>query len=298
MLKHLHTLKGHQNPIYTIANGTKAGVIYTAGNDKGVVEWSLDTMAFVKVVLPVQTSVYALHRYNNLLFIAQKNGLILVFDLNLQETVASLRFHEKAVFDIRTIPSKNELISTGEDGIVAVWSLADYTLLYQFPVINSTVRTLALSKDEKEIAIGSKDGVVRIYQSADYSLVRELSGHTFPITALQYSPEGHQLLSGSRDAQLKVWNLPDYSLQQNIPAHMFSVYSIVFHPTLPLFATCSQDKSIKIWDSKEFKLYKILSLEKNTEGHLHSVNKLLWTPDGKHLISTGDDRQVMVWDFS
>ncbi|MCD0488523.1 WD40 repeat domain-containing protein [Pedobacter sp. MC2016-14] len=298
MLKHLHTLKGHQNPIYTIANGTKPGVIYTAGNDKGVVEWSLDTMAFVKVILPVQTSVYALHRYNNLLFVAQKNGLILVFDLNLQQTVASLHFHEKAVFDIRTIPSKNELISTGEDGIVAVWSLADYTLLYHFPVINNTVRTLALSKDEKEIAIGSKDGVVRIYQSADYSLVRELSGHTFPITALQYSPEGHQLLSGSRDAQLKVWNLPDYSLQQNIPAHMFSVYSIVFHPTLPLFATCSQDKSIKIWDSKEFKLYKILSLEKNTEGHLHSVNKLLWTPDGKHLISTGDDRQVMVWDFS
>ncbi|EDM38681.1 hypothetical protein PBAL39_21450 [Pedobacter sp. BAL39] len=298
MLTHIQTLSGHQNPIYALALAPAKDHFFSAGNDKGVVEWSLESMAFQKVLVPVQSSVYALHRYKDWLFIAQRSGLILVYDLPQQLLVATLNHHKKGVFDIKTIPHKDELISTGEDGILAVWSLKDFSFLYQFPVISDTVRVIALSNDEQEIALGAKDGVIRIYRAEDYSLLRELTAHKGPITSLQYSPEGDHLISGSRDAQLKVWGLPDYELINNIAAHMFGIYAIAFHPTAPYFATCSQDKGIKLWGSKDFKLYKILSLEKNTEGHSHSINKLIWSHDGKYLISTGDDRQVMVWKFS
>lgn len=298
MLKHLHTLSGHQNPIYTLANTADGKGFYSAGNDKGVVEWSLDTMGFVKVLTPVQSSVYALHLYGDILFIAQRSGLVLVFDTAVSEAITTLNFHKKAVFDLKTIPHKQELLSTGEDGTVAVWSLRDYSLLYSFPVIANTVRSIALSKDETEVALGAKDAVIRIFSSADYALVRELKGHTMPVTSLQYAPDGHSLVSGGRDAQLKVWDLPGYELTNNVAAHMFSVYAIAYHPVLPYFATCSQDKCIKLWGSNDFKLYKILSLQKNTEGHFHSINKLIWSVDGRYLISTGDDRQVMVWEFN
>ncbi len=295
MLKHLETLSGHQNPIYALADAAAADRFYSAGNDKGVVEWSLTDMAFVRVVVPVQSSVYAMHRLGTLLFIGQRSGVILVFDLEEQKIVATLRHHQKGVFDLKTLVSKNELLSTGEDGDVAVWSLKDYSLLYNFPVIAQTVRVISISKDEKEIALGAKDGLVRIYNSEDYSLKKELHGHTLPITSIQYSPSGEYMISGSRDAQLKIWSLPDYTLLNNIPAHLFSIYSIAFHPTLPYFASCSQDKSIKLWSSSSFKLVKILSNEKGTNGHFHSINKMIWSPDGKYLISTGDDRQVMIW---
>ena len=297
MLKHFHTLIGHQNPIYALATGYEPDTFYSAGNDKGVVVWSLVTMEFLKVLVPVQHSVYALHRHGNMLFIAQRSGQILVFDLEIELTIASLNFHKKAVFDLKTISYKNELLSTGEDGIVAVWSLTDFSLLYNFQVIRDTVRTIAISMDESEISVGCKDSVVRVYNSLDYALIKELRAHKMPITSLQYSPDSRFLISGGRDAQLKVWALPDYELENNIAAHMFSIYAVIYHPTLPYFATCSQDKSIKLWGSEDFKLYKILSLDKKTEGHSHSINKLIWSTDGKHLISTGDDRQVMVWRF-
>jgi WD40 repeat protein len=297
MLQHLHTLSGHQNPIYALSDGLDEETFYSAGNDKGVVKWSLQTMAFVKVLVPVQSSVYALHRLENLLFIAQRSGIILIYDLVENIVKATLSFHKKAVFDLKTISHKQELISTGEDGNVAVWSLQDYSLLYNFSVINDTVRVIAVSNDEREVALGCKDGIIRIYSSLDFVLQRELIGHKLPVTALQYAPAGNFILSGSRDAQLKVWNLPDYDLQNQVGAHMFSIYGIAFHPTAPYFATCSQDKSIKLWGAEDFKLYKILSLEKQTEGHFHSINKLMWSQDGRYLISTGDDRQVMIWRF-
>lgn len=298
MLKLSQNLNGHQNPIYALALSEAADRFYSAGNDKGVVEWSLSNMAFVKVVLPVQSSVYALHRYQNLLFVGQRSGSILVFDLQLQQTVATLKFHQKGVFEIKTIASKNEILSTGEDGNIAIWSLKDFSLLYHFTVIENTIRVISVSNDEKEIAVGAKDGIIRIYKTDDYSLLSVLEEHTMPVTSIQYDPSGKYMISGSRDAQLKIWNLPGYELQQNIPAHLFSIYSIAFHPNLPYFATCSQDKSIKLWSSKDFKLLKILSNEKGVDGHFHSINKMIWSEDGKFLISTGDDRQVKIWEFT
>lgn len=297
MLKHLHTFSGHQNPVYALANSDKTGIFFSAGNDKGVVEWSLDTMAFVMVKTPVQSSVYSLYGANDKLYIGERSGAFFVYDFIKQEIITRVNAHLKPIFDIKTVQFKNELITTGEDGSVAVWSLADFSEIYRFQVSYDTVRCMAISPNETEIAFGCKDHLIRIYNLADYSLKQTLEGHSLPVTSLAYHPTGKYLISGSRDAQLKIWNLPNYELAQTIPAHMFTIYNIAFHPTLPYFATSSQDKSIKLWDAENFKLYKILSLEKGEFGHTHSINKIIWSKDGKYLISTGDDRKVMVWEM-
>ena len=298
MLKHIETFSGHQNPVYALANSDKAGIFFSAGNDKGVVEWSLKKMAFVMVKTPVQSSVYALCNYNNQLFIGERSGLVSVYDFIKQEIVTSVQAHEHPIFDIQIVKRKNEFLTTGEDGQAAVWSLKDFSEIYKFQVAYANVRCMAISPNETEIAFGCKDNLIRIYNLADYSLKKTIEGHALAVTALAYHPSGKYLISGSRDAQLKVWDLPNYELKQTIPAHLFGIYSIVFHPSLPYFATCSQDKSIKLWDAENFKLYKILSLEKTGIGHSHSINKIIWSNDGKQLISTGDDRKVMVWEIN
>ncbi|GGE42381.1 WD domain G-beta repeat uncharacterized protein [Pedobacter psychrotolerans] len=297
MLKHLKTLSGHQNPIYALANSDQDETFFSAGNDKGVVEWSLATMAFVKVKMPVQSSVYYLHYYNKQLFVGERSGAFSVYDFKEEKIIFRINAHTKPIFNIQTIKSKNELLTTGEDGTVAVWSLNDFTEIYRFQAAYDTVRAIAISSDETEIAFGCKDHLIKIYNLADYSVKQNLDSHNLPVTSLAYHPNGNYLISGSRDAQLKIWTLPGYELTQTIPAHMFTVYDIAFHPILPYFATSSQDKSIKLWDAESFKLYKILSLEKTGIGHSHSINKIIWSSDGKFLISTGDDRKVMVWEM-
>lgn len=297
MLKHLHTFTGHQNPIYAMANSDKEGIFFTAGNDKGVVEWSLKKMAFVMVKLPVQSSVYYLHNYNNRLFIAERSGAFSVFDFIKQEVVARVNAHAKPIFGMQTIAHKNELLTSSEDGSVAIWSLDDFKELYRLPISTDTVRCIAVSPDEKDIAFGCKDSTIHIYHSEDYSLKQILTGHTLGITSLAYHPAGKYLISGSRDAQLKIWDLPNYELNKNIPAHLFGIYDIAFHRTLPYFATGSQDKSLKLWDAESFKLYKIINIEKTGIGHTHSINKICWSHDGSKLLSTGDDRKVMVWEL-
>lgn len=296
MLKHLKSLSGHQNPIYALTNSGKPGIFFTGGNDKGVVEWSLEKMAFLKVLMPVKTSVYSLHYYNDRLFAGLRSGELSVFDFN-EQAVTTFQAHDKPVFDMITVPEKQELITASEDGTVAIWSLADLSLLYRINVSADTVRVIAISPKGDHAAFGCKDGSVRIYDLNDYSLLHVLEKHSLPVTSAQYSPDGKYLVTGGRDAQLNFWSLPDYELKETITAHLFSIYGIAFHPSLPYFATVSQDKSIKLWGAEDLKLYKILSIAKDTNGHTHSINKVVWSADGKYLITTGDDKKVMIWEW-
>ncbi|PST81783.1 WD40 repeat domain-containing protein [Pedobacter yulinensis] len=296
MLSLNKTLPGHQNPVYALAVHPEQPKFYTAGNDKGVVEWSAVDFSFTKVLTPVSSSVYALHFFAGKLFAAQKSGLIEAID---PETGGRSRMdaHGGAVFGLQGIAGKQELLSSGENGQLTVWDARSLEKVYQFSAGSDTARCMALSPNGAEIAVGCKDHIIRVYDTSDYSLLAELSGHKGAITSLAFSPDGSYLLSGSRDAQVKKWAAGSFVESASLAAHLFAVYGIVFHPDRACFATCSQDKSIKIWNSEDFRLLRILSLEKSKSGHSHSVNKIAWLPDGAHLVSTGDDRLVQVWSW-
>lgn len=303
-VQHIATLWGHQNPIYSIECSQKPGILFSAGNDRGVVEWSLTDQAFIKVLFPVQSSVYALHAPLSapILAAGERNGQVNIFDFERQKITAVLHQHTLPIFDIKSVPSKNELLVCSEDGTISVWNLnqggdesSAYQLLYHFKVSAGSIRVMAIDPVGNKVAFGGKDTLIRIYSLSDYSLLYVLDGHTLPIASLQFSPDGKYLLSGGRDATLKVWNTVDFSLEKSMNAHLFALYGIAFHPDKPYFATASRDKNIKIWDI-HFNLRKIISVDKGYDGHRLSINKICWDPATSNLISAGDDKLVMIWD--
>jgi centriolar protein POC1 len=291
-------LTGHSNPIFTLALSQKPGILFTGGNDKGLVEWSLNNNSFIKVMFPVPTSIYAIHCPNGypLMFAGLRSGEILVFDFIQQKITHRLRHHIKPIFDIKSSVKKNELLVASEDGTVSVWSLNTLELVHSVTVSNDTVRCITINPEENRVAFGCRDNRIVVYDLDDYALIKALIGHTMAVFSLQYSPNGEYLVSGSRDAQVKIWDNKTYGLIQNIPAHLFAVNHIAFHPLLPYFATASMDKSIKIWDAEEFKLRKIISREKGYDSHVLSINKLAW--NGNQLLSVSDDKKIICWDIN
>lgn len=291
-------LTGHGNPIFALELSQKPGILFSGGNDKGLVEWSLKNNAFIKVMFPVASSIYAIHCPEGLplMLAGLRNGDVLVFDFIQQKIVATLKQHQKPVFDIKNISGKKEVLVASEDGTVSIWSLDTLQLLHVLVISADTVRSIAVSADQKQIAFGCRDNHIQVYKAGDYSYLTTLSGHTMAIFTTQYTPDGRYLLSGARDAQLKIWDAQNYQLVQNIPAHLFAINHIVCHPFQPYAVTASMDKSIKIWGLNDFKLYKIISREKGYASHQLSVNKLVWNQDV--LISTGDDKRIILWNIT
>jgi WD40 repeat protein len=99
------SLPGHQNPIYTVEASHKPGIIFTAGNDTGVVEWSLSKKEFIRVLMSVKTSVYALHASSGapLLAVGERNGHVNLFNFDEQKITAVLKHHHKPIFDIKSV---------------------------------------------------------------------------------------------------------------------------------------------------------------------------------------------------
>ncbi|GAA3983688.1 WD40 repeat domain-containing protein [Mucilaginibacter dorajii] len=288
-------LNGHGNPIFTLELSQKPGILFTGGNDKGLVEWNLNTNTFIKVMFPVKASIYAIHGPVGypLLFTGLRSGQVLVFDFIAQKLSKSLNHHVKPIFEIKSVNHKKELLIASEDGTVSVWNMDTLELVHTIKVSADTIRGIAISPNEKQVAFGCRDNSIRIYDLEDYTLIKSLHGHTMSVFALAYSPDGAYLVSGGRDAQVKIWDAATYQPIQNIAAHLFAVNHILFHPTRPYFATASMDKSIKIWGADDFKLYKIISREKGYPCHPLSINKLAW--NGDHLLSVSDDKNVIVW---
>jgi centriolar protein POC1 len=86
-------LTGHSNPIFTLELSQKPGILFTGGNDKGLVEWSLENNSFIKVMFPVPTSIYAIHCPAGypLMFAGLRSGEVLVFNFIEQKDNPSVK---------------------------------------------------------------------------------------------------------------------------------------------------------------------------------------------------------------
>lgn len=290
------TLIGHQNPIFTVIEGLGAGTVFTGGNDKGVVEWDLEKGEFRRILCSVPASVYALHlmREEGVLLIGLRNGELWFVDIEKQELIAKTQTEEGAVFAIKVLAEKREVIATGEEGFAYVWSLDTHDLLYRFRIAHTTVRVIEPYSNGNQLAFGDKNGFVHIYDTAEFREITKEQIHSLPVTAL--AAANASLLSGGRDAKLVRLAKHDLSVLQTITPHMFTVYSILPHPTLPIVATVSRDKSIKIWDAPSLTLLKNISLERGYDAHRLSINTAAWV--GNQLVTAGDDKLVKVWQVS
>ncbi len=292
------TLAGHSNPIYAVIAHPLVQLLYTAGNDKGIVEWNLATKTHQRIFNQVQHTVYCLEIIpeNNLLIAGCNDGNICFFDLTNTQLLGKLNAGS-AVFSLKFVPQKKELIASTDRGTILIIDPIERKVFHQFQSGIQKVRSFTFHQQQNLLVSVSNDEMIRSYHLDDYSYKSELHGHEVGIGAVTFSSDGKHLLTGGRDAHLKVWDVISWECKQDFAAHLFAIYKIIYHPTQPYFATASRDKSIKIWRAEDFTLFKNLSIDKAKEGHRLSVNDICWSANGAHLISVGDDKMLKIWDF-
>ncbi|MEQ9440076.1 MAG: WD40 repeat domain-containing protein [Cyclobacteriaceae bacterium] len=297
----IHTLRGHRDSVYTLANAFEPGVFFSGGGDGMVVRWDLLNPDQGTVIAKVDASVYALYHnpHFNHLIVGQNYEGIHIIGLDNNKALGSLKMTEASIFDIKTY--QDQIFVASSDGMITVLNYQKLSVLYQIKGAKESARSLAIHPEANELLVGFSDNTIKIYDLITYRPKKTIEAHKNSVFTLKFTPDFRFLLSGSRDAHLKIWDTQkNYELHQSIVAHMYAINHIDFRTDGKYFATCSMDKSVKIWDTERFQLLKVIDKARHA-GHGTSVNRLLWldhVQDGldQPLISASDDRTLSVWD--
>jgi len=211
-----------------------------------------------------------------------------------------------------------------------VWRITDETLLYSFDASSTVNLFLAISPDNKILAIPTPNGIV-FYNLLDGSLVNQLSDHPNTIDQaaispngdrvaalvsgdglmvwdlnkgqmayslskvgaihLDWSPDGKWLALGGWDDSIRFLRAEDGRTMRSIPAHTEQVQSVAFSPDGKLIASSSM-RSVKVWQFSSGTLLQKISV---SGGWVPSVK---FSPDGKYLAATSADGKIEVWQVS
>lgn len=292
----LHTLTGHNDCIYALAEAPDPRYFFTGSGDGMVVLWDLEDPKDGKLIAKVNHSVYALEvdRNRNQLIIGHNFEGIHVIDLLDQKEIWSLNITNQSIFDIKV--AGNHIFVGTADGMVIVIDTETRAVKKHLKISEKSVRVLAINPSGTKIAAGLSDHSIKVFDLHSLEPVQNLISHSNSVFALAFDPNNSVLISGGRDASLKIWDTGNYELKQTIIAHLYAINYLSFREDGRYFVTCSMDKSIKIWDAESYKLLKVIDKARYA-GHGTSINKVAWSRYNQNIISISDDRKISIWNL-
>lgn len=144
----------------------------------------------------------------------------------------------------------------------------EYLLEYE-----DSVTSVAISPNNRLLAVGTSQGEIRIYNLLNDSLERILNGHAARVEHLAFNPTGNRLASGDRDGDLIVWNIANGALVSRSNAFSGPIEDLVLRDDGSLAAI--GDSTVWVVNPAEARLQQITSS--------YSGKVLAASPDGKYL---------------
>jgi WD40 repeat protein len=122
------------------------------------------------------------------------------------EEPEKLEGHSGTVWAVSFSPDGRQLVSSGDDGAVRLWNLAERgpgRLLWRH---DGPVWDASFSPDGHTVASAGNDSTLRVgdTESGERFILRSYDG---PVWWVAFSPDGEKIASGSQDRLVRVWSL-------------------------------------------------------------------------------------------
>lgn len=228
-------------------------------------------------------------------------------DKNTRSSLCSLIFtlqgHKKSVSSLAISPDGTEIVSSGSDGLLKIWSLATGSLRATLDAYEQSepssflqrqgISDVAWSSDGKYIVCGGDDKLVRVWHAKRLELMCELEGHTSFVFCVSFNPNVTLAVSGGFDESVRMWDLQKKRCHRTIAAHSEAVTGVAFNRDGSILASCSYDGLIRLWDAFTGQCLKTL-----VHGEAMPIGHVTFSPNGFQLLATSLDNSIRLWDMA
>jgi WD40 repeat protein len=173
---------------------------------------------------------------------------ILVWEVDTGKFVRRLDGCTDWVMALAVSPDGKQVAAGGFDRTIRIWSLDSGAKVTDIPANKQIVLALAWSPDGSTLASGGQDRAIRLWSVAGGSELRVLTGHGDQVFSVAFHPAGQLLASCSGDKSVRLWSLADGRESKNLSGHTQWVYSLAFTGDGAGLATASADETVRLWD--------------------------------------------------
>lgn len=188
------------------------------------------------------------------------------------------------------LANDNDTLFTGcKNGKVLRWSIKEKR---QNGCISfdTSISCMALSSDNKFLAISDKSFKVFIYNPKTLNEIHTFEGHRGVVNGISFRKDSHQMFSCSDDKGVKVWSLDEMVYVETLFGHQNQVTSVDSLYKERALTSGGNDRSLRVW--------KIVDESQLVyTGHSGSIDEVKFINE-EIFLSSGDDGSLCVWNLA
>ncbi|KAM9066652.1 telomerase protein component 1 isoform X3 [Sarcophilus harrisii] len=231
--------------------------------------------------------------HGSVLAASHLDGIVELWAWQKGARLAAFPAHQGYVSSALFLQSGHQLLTSGEDGKVQVWSGSlgrPKGVLGSFSL--SPALSVAISPDQTYVAVGHHTDGIRIYSTSSGTEESHCPMSAVAVSALAWLSD-RVLVSGGEDGDLQCWVLGDVAptCLWLLPAHQKAVLGLATSQTL--FASASEDFTVRLWSLSFLTQPEMIE---ELHGHKGPVTCCSFSPDGSILATGSRDQSLQCWN--
>lgn len=170
------------------------------------------------------------------LFSAGEDKEVKCWDLETNKVIRKYTGHKSGIYSLALHPTLDVLVSGGRDSVARVWDMRTRSEIHVLRGHTHAVTSVACQEADPQVITGSVDQTVRLWDLAAGKTFKTLTQHHKSVRALALHPTQFSFASGSAmGSNIKTWKCPEGTLLSS-QAHGAIVNTLACNADGVLFA--------------------------------------------------------------
>lgn len=290
---------GHSANVNGVAINSNGSRIVSGDEDGIILLWARDgsTICRFENESPVNTVAFNPSKSN--IASGSDDGFVSIWNFSTGNCELEEEISEHGGVSINSVvytSDGGQIISGGDDNSVVFYDLNEDDVVNRFNGHTASIRSLALSQDDRRLLSASSDTTVRVWDTVSSERAHDFIGHEFNgldggDTVGIYNADDSMILSGSQDGNIRLWDVESGLTIQVFQGHEGAVNALAFSADETTILSASDDGTVILWDVASGALLVRMT------GHETPVSAVMYLPGGTRAVSGAADGSIIEWDI-